>query len=383
MLHEFLTAHRTALIGRCRSKVAKRLAPTATEAELEHGIPLFLDQLTKTLRIEQSSAPMQSRKVSGAAGGVATPVPSEIGFSAALHGFELLKHGFTVDQVVHDYGDLCQAITDLAYEQVAPIEVDEFRTLNRCLDNAIAGAVSEFSFRREILLGEKGSQTLNQRLGSLAHELRNLVNTATLAVTAMKAGNMGVGGATGALLDRSLIGLRTLIDRSLIEVRESTGAPARLRRFSLASLMGEIKISAALEAKARGCEFTVAGVQSNLAVDVDRELFLSAMGNLLQNAFKFTAPRTEVSLTAHAGAERILIEVADHCGGLPPGKAQRLFIPFTQAGKDRSGVGLGLSIARRGIEANHGTLGVRDVPGVGCVFTIDLPRHTLAGASIP
>ncbi|MFN2644013.1 MAG: sensor histidine kinase [Burkholderiales bacterium] len=383
MLHEFLTTHRTALIRRCRFKVAQRLAPTATDAELEHGIPLFLDQLTEALRVEQSSAPMQSRKVPGPAGGGATPVASEIVLSAALHGFELLKCGFTVDQVVHGYGDLCQAITDLAYEQAAAIEVDEFRTLNRCLDDAIAGAVTEFSFQRDILLEEKGSQTQNERLGCFVHELRNLLNTATLAVTAIKAGNLGVSGATGAVLDRSLIGLRTLIDRSMIEVRASAGAPARLRRFSLASLMGEIKISAALEAQALGCEFSIAGVQNNLAVDVDRELFLSAMGNLLQNAFKFTAPRTKVSLSAHARAERILIEVADHCGGLPPGKAQRLFVPFTQGGRDRSGVGLGLSIARRAIEANQGTLGVRDVPGVGCVFTIDLPRHTLAGASVP
>jgi len=54
-----------------------------------------------------------------------------------------------------------------------------------------------------------------------------------------------------------------------------------------------------------------------------------------------------------------------------------MFLPFTQCGEDRSGLGLGLAICRRSVEANHGILGVRDVPGVGCVFTIDLPRHSL------
>src|SRR5579862_7460367 len=128
MLHEFLANHRADLIERCRSKVARRPSPTATDAELEHGIPLFLDQLIKTLRVEQTSEPMRSRRVSGPAGG--GPAMSEIGTTAALHGRELSLKGFTVEQVVHDYGDLCQAITDLAFERSAAIAIDEFRTLN-------------------------------------------------------------------------------------------------------------------------------------------------------------------------------------------------------------------------------------------------------------
>jgi signal transduction histidine kinase len=51
-----------------------------------------------------------------------------------------------------------------------------------------------------------------------------------------------------------------------------------------------------------------------------------------------------------------------------------MFLPFSQSGDDRSGLGLGLDIARRSVEANCGVLTVRDVPGTGCVFTIDLPR---------
>ena len=69
MLHEFLTTNRADLIERCRLKVAKRLAPKVTGAELAHGIPRFLDQLIKTLQVEQTSEPMRSRRVSGPAGG--------------------------------------------------------------------------------------------------------------------------------------------------------------------------------------------------------------------------------------------------------------------------------------------------------------------------
>ncbi len=376
MLHEFLAANRDDLIDRCRLKLVQRRAPKATAAELEHGVPHFLDQLIKTLQMERTADPMRSREVSGPSGGGRSAV-SEIGRTAAQHGRELLQQGFTVDQVVHNYGDLCQAITDLAYEKDAPFEIDEFRTLNRCLDNAIADSVTEFSYQRDLLLEDAGAHALNERLGFLAHELRNLIHTATLAVTAIKAGNVGLAGATGAVLDRSLIGLRNLVDRSLAEVRMSAGMPPRHELLSLAQFISDIKISASLEAQARGCGFAVSPVDPSLAVSADRELLSSAIGNLLQNAFKFTEQNTEVSLNVHPTADRILIDVQDKCGGLPAGDAENMFLPFTQGTTDKSGLGLGLSICRRSVEASGGVLSVRDIPGTGCVFTIDLPRHAM------
>ena len=375
MLHEFLTTNRVELIERCRLKVAKRVAPKVTDAELAHGIPAFLDQLIKTLQVEQTSEPLQSRMVSGPSGG--GPVVSEIGVTAALHGRELSLRGFTLEQVVHDYGDLCQAITDLAFELSAPIEIDEFRTLNRCLDNGIADAVTEFSFQRSSLVENSNVNALNERLGFLAHELRNQIHTATLAVIAIKAGHVGLNGATGAVLDRCLIGMRNLIDRSLADVRVAAGMPPRHRPISLADFVADVRISASLEAQARGCIFTVADVDTRLALEVDREMLFSAVGNLLQNAFKFTQPNTEVSLSAYAAAGRIRIDVEDHCGGLPQGAAEQMFLPFKQTGEDRSGLGLGLAICRRSVEVNSGVLRVRDIPRSGCVFTIDLPRHLL------
>jgi signal transduction histidine kinase len=228
------------------------------------------------------------------------------------------------------------------------------------------------------LVESNSVKALNERLGFLAHELRNLLHTATLAVMAIKAGNVGATGATGALLDRSLIGMRNLIDRSLADVRITAGMPPRARLISLADFVADLKISASLEAHARQCEFTVGAVDAELALDVDREMLFSAVGNLLQNAFKFTQRHTEVSLSAYATADRIRIDVEDHCGGLPQGAAEDVFLPFKQSGADRSGLGLGLAICRRSVEANNGVLSVRDVAGSGCVFTIELPRHVLA-----
>src|SRR5688500_17184379 len=151
MLQEFVELHRDELIRRCREKVSRRSLPLPTEAELAHGVPLFLDQLVAALR-------------SGGEG-----MNPAIADGALLHGQELLRHGFTVSQVVHDYGDVCQSITELAMELDAPIATEDFRTLNRCLDDAIASAVTEFGRASRPSRVDGRGNPEHHRLGFFAH----------------------------------------------------------------------------------------------------------------------------------------------------------------------------------------------------------------------
>ena len=141
MLHEFLTSNRDELIRRCRAKVSLRDSPPVTPSELEHGVPLVLEQLVEALRGEQKNPASQHDRIFGPSS--KTPASVESSRTAALHGEELLARGYTVDQVVHDYGDICQAITELAQETNAPVTVGEFHTFNRLLDNSIADAVRQ------------------------------------------------------------------------------------------------------------------------------------------------------------------------------------------------------------------------------------------------
>ncbi len=372
-LEEFLVSHRADLISRCETRRAQRRQGLAPATELEHGIPAFIDELVSLLA-RQSLA--SAWLIPDAVPAVEPPALTR---AAARHGRELLLHGFAVDEVVHQYGDFCQAVTELALESGHMMRVQEFHTLNRYLDAAAAAAVAEYCSGHDALIAEQGMLNLNVRLGSLAHELRNQINTAVLALTVIRVGNIGIGGATGAVLDRSLLGLRALIDRSLADVRATAGLLPRRQLIGVAEFIAEVNTSATLEADVRGCRFTVGPVDRSMVVEGDRELLLSALGNLLQNAFKFTALGTHVELSVYRVEDRVHIDVADHCGGLPPGEAEDLFGPFTQGGLDKSGLGLGLSIARRSVEANHGVLSVRDLPGCGCIFTIDLPLHRAAG----
>ncbi|WP_228893211.1 sensor histidine kinase [Pseudoduganella aquatica] len=377
MLHTFLSDSRSDLIERCKAKVLQRQAPSVTQVQLEYGIPLFLDQLIRTLQAEQGDGQAESLRISGPAGGALSA--SEIGLTAAQHGKELLTLGFTVNEAVHTYGDLCQAITDLAVESGTPFEVDEFRTLNRCLDNAIADAVTEFSRQRESDISDQHTSDANKRLGYLAHEARNMLGTALLAHTALRSGNLSLQGATSTILERSLHGLAGLIDGALDEIRvlhqQTEAAPV----FALDEFISEVHGTAELTARSRGCTLVASPVQAGLAIAGNRALLLAAVANLLQNAFKFSPPHSQVTLLAMAAGERILIEVHDHCGGLPAGAAASMFQPFSQHGKDRSGLGLGLTIAQNAVIASGGTLSVRDVPGTGCVFTVNLPRCSLPG----
>lgn len=372
MMHEFLANNRAELERRCREKVAQRPGRSASSVQLENGVPIFLDQLIRTLRIEQSPNPSSSHTISGPAGG--TSALSEVGASATQHGKDLLDMGFAVDEVVHDYGDLCQAITDLAVERDAPFQINEFRTLNRCLDNAIADAVNEFSYQKELLAADRFARESKERVGMFAHELRNMLGTATLAFSAAQAGNLSLSGATGTILERSLTALARLIDDSLLDIRANDLHALVLNAFSLSQFVAELVAAAQLAAEAKGCTLAVAPVDPSLALSGSRELLLSAVANLLQNAIKFTQPGTEVRLSAYGCADRIQIDVADHCGGLPPNAEDTMFLPFAQNGADRSGLGLGLTIAQQSIHACGGTLQVRNLPQVGCIFTASLPR---------
>jgi signal transduction histidine kinase len=266
----------------------------------------------------------------------------------------------------------------LAIELDAPITTEEFHSLNRCLDNAIADAVSAFARERERVIADASEHAMNERLGFIAHEFRNLINTAMLAVSIIKDGTVGMAGSTGAILDRSLIALNNLCTRALVDVRLTAGIPEHRERVLVSDFFEETTVCAAIDAKAHGIDLVVPHVELGLSMEVDRQILAGALSNLLQNAFKFTRTGGRVSLRSFSSDDRVLIEVEDECGGLPAGDAEDLFRPFEQRGGDRSGLGLGLGISRRGVEANGGKLYVRNLPGKGCVFTIELPNPAVA-----
>jgi signal transduction histidine kinase len=353
MLFEFITAHRGDLIARTRAKVAKRVAPRPTEHELE-GVPLFMEQLVETLRLAPPA------------------MPATMNRTAALHGAALLERGYTVGQVVHDYGDVCQAITELAGETDAPISTEEFHILNLCLDNAIAEAITEYMRLRD----HSTAEAELERSGVFAHELRNKISAARLGFDVIQSGVAPTSGSVAAIVTRNLKGMASLINRALLEVRVDSGSTRR-ERIHLHQLLEEAEVDGMLEASVYGVSLTVTPTDRGVDVEADPQVLVGAIANLLQNAFKFTRKGGHVALRTSVIDGRVRIEIEDECGGLPgglpKGNAAELFEAFRQRGTNRRGLGLGLFISHKGVVASGGTLSVRDIPGIGCIFTIALP----------
>ncbi|OFW45092.1 MAG: hypothetical protein A3J29_15325 [Acidobacteria bacterium RIFCSPLOWO2_12_FULL_67_14b] len=354
MLHEFITTYRESIIARTREKLTDRPWPLVSTSELDHGVPLFLTQLSETLRLETTATPFSAEA---------------IGASAVKHGRELRALGFNISQVVHDYGDICQAITEVAVEQGVPITTEEFHTLNRCLDSAIAEAVTEHTR----ITAESRTTGEIERSGQLAHEIRDILNTALLAFHTLKRGTVAINGSTGTMLGRSLISLRDLVDSTLSDIRMGANIE-RSERVTVAAFLDEIAVAGNLHAEYRALKFTIEETDPTLAVDADRQLLASAVMNLLNNAFKFTHAGGHVVLRALRADGRVRIEVEDECGGGIPDGPEDPFKAFADRRRhDRTGLGLGLSIARKAVRMHGGDIHFRNVPGKGCVFVIEVP----------
>ena len=199
MLDRFIATHRDEIITRCRAKVAVRSVAVLNQPDEDYGVPLFLDQLIEALRLGGRSSP-------------------EIGESAIQHGRELLRKGFTVSQVVHDYGDVCQAVTDMAVEQEAVVSADEFRTLNRCLDNAIADAVTAYARDSQAMINEQ-AEAIGDRLTLFSQDHERLLDLAIQSFAAIQTGNIGATGATGMAHRSNLIALRILVQQFMPQIR--------------------------------------------------------------------------------------------------------------------------------------------------------------------
>jgi signal transduction histidine kinase len=211
-----------------------------------------------------------------------------------------------------------------------------------------------------------------ERSGYIAHELRDTLNTTLLAFHALKRGTVAIHGSTRTVLGRSLMSLRDLVDNTVSESRMAANI-GRSERLLVTALLGDIAVSATLHPEFRGVLFAIETADPRLAVNADPQLLASALSNLLNNAFAYTPMGERVVLRALRDAGRIHIDVEDECGGIPDGFGDP-FRPFTERrGRDRTGLGLGLSIARRSVRMYGGDIQIRNMPGKGCVSVIDVP----------
>ena len=317
------------------------------EAEVLDSLHLFLDEVVTALEEE-------------------TPLRIVGSSVAQAHGAQRQILQRDIADVVREYGLLFEAVVDECRASGSgPFEPEEYARLAGLLSRGAAEAVREFAELRALELRRQSWE----HFAFLAHEIRGPLQTARISSQLLRSGAPSARALE--VLDRSLSQLSETIDQSLIDARLrgiDAGATLQAESLDLAPLLAQMVDDSRPDADARNISLEL-DVARSMPMTGDARVLRSAVGNLIRNAVKFTRSGGRVIVRAREG----IVEIEDQCGGLRDGDERRIFDAFRQAGDDRSGFGLGLAIARQGIEAHAGTLGVRNLPGQGCIFVITFP----------
>ncbi|MDA8139500.1 MAG: ATP-binding protein [Desulfobacteraceae bacterium] len=111
-------------------------------------------------------------------------------------------------------------------------------------------------------------------------------------------------------------------------------------------------------------------------LEADADRIGQALANLLDNAVKFTPPEGLVRVIIHKEPDHILMQVSDSGAGIPSEEIHRIWDRlFRGAQATHQGLGLGLSMVKAVVEAHEGEIRAQSTPGVGSIFTVQLPRR--------
>lgn len=355
-LHEMLADKRDDVMLRWNAQVRGTLAPEAMPTlELTNHIPEFLDEIVSALRADAGLAPRG-------------PTPEDSS-TAAGHGAQRLRLGFSLDSVVREYGALRDAIVQTTREAGAELTDRELQVLFDVTVSGIAHAVSEYTHQRDAELVRQA----NEHFAFIAHELRNPLSSAAMAFNILRStGELSPENRAVGALERGLLRTSELIDQTLLVARVASGIELRRQSTTLRALFEDVELGAISEAHSREVEIRTV-IDQDERISIDTRLVRSALGNLLRNAVKYTASGSVVELRGRVENGRSTIEVADQCGGLEPGKVEEAFLPFVRIDDRQSGFGLGLAIAKQAVDAHGGSIRVQNLPGTGCVFVLELP----------
>jgi signal transduction histidine kinase len=356
-LHEVLAGKRDEVILRWKAQVQGTLAPESMPPiELVDYLPKFLGEIITALREDAGLTSLG-------------PSPEE-STTAAGHGEQRLRLGFSLDAVVREYGALHNAIVATARDAAAQISFRDLQVIFNSIITGIAQAVSEYAHQRD---AELLRQT-NEHFAFIAHELRNPLSSATMAFQLLKnKGKIPLDGRSAHALERGLQQMSELVDHTLQTARIASGVELRRQWTTLRTLFEEAEIGAVSEAEGKGVGLRLV-IENEERVDLDLRLIRSALGNLVRNGVKYTPSGGVVELRGGVSNGRLIIEIEDNCGGLPPGMVEEAFAPFVRLDSSgQSGFGLGLAIAKQAVDAHGGSIRVQNVPGKGCIFVLELP----------
>jgi signal transduction histidine kinase len=353
----------TDLIARKREAIAQRFAEQLYQTSAASSLPRehvidslrdFLDELATALRRAEEPWPEWDT------GTYMSP-------AAGSHGKQRFELGYDVGALIREYGIVQDVLFRLIEQAGLSISLCEMQILSKFMVGAITASATRYAHERE----EEMRRQSSKHIAFLAHELRTPLGSMHLAFERLRSTVLTEDNRSSVVMSRSLRKLSNLIDDALVEIKLRDGVQAQLQELSIPNLVRDLVEESTAEAAEKRIH-----IRTELAADrvcADYKLLHSALSNLLRNAVKFTHDDGVITLRARSADHRVVFEVEDQCGGLPEGTVHKLFDPYVQVGRDRSGFGLGLAIAKQAVDAHDGDLRVHNLPAHGCVFLLELP----------
>ncbi|HEY0134067.1 MAG TPA: sensor histidine kinase, partial [Nannocystis sp.] len=298
-VHEVLAERSEEVMLRWKATVRGTLAPESMPVvELVDHLPMFLREVIVALREDR--------------GLTATYQPqTEASRTAAEHGEQRLRLGFSLDSVVREYGVLRDAIVATVRDAGIDVSFRELQIVFDAIIDGIAHAVSEYTRQRDAELFRQH----NEHVAFMAHELRNPLGSARMAVALLKRGGHIPADARGAAaLDRGLQRMQEGIDHSLTVARTASGIAVRREKTRLRTLLEDVEIGALGEAQDKGIDLRL-HLEQDAEIEVDVRLISSALGNLVRNAVKYSCASGSVEIRGGISVIGVRIEVEDSCGG--------------------------------------------------------------------
>ena len=246
----------------------------------------------------------------------------------------------------------------------------------------MAGSIIDITERK---VAEAALLEANRRkdefIATLAHELRNPLAPIRTGLQILGRDATGGPSATRAreIIERQLTHMVRLVD-DLLDISRITSAKVKLDK---AHITVQQVVEASLESSgpyidASNQALSVQVAAEPIPVYADLTRMAQALGNILNNAAKYTPPGGTIELVARRDGDDAVIRVSDNGSGIPPDMLEQVFDMFTQVGRTvdyaQGGLGIGLSIVRRLVSLHDGTVQAHsDGPGKGSTFTIRMP----------
>jgi signal transduction histidine kinase len=356
-LVDFLRLERARLLERWQQRVSEMLGTDdVSRIELLDHMPAFLDEIIAILDEYVHEAP---------------PVTWSATRNAPAHGLQRLRVGFDVDEVVREYGILTDVVLHALTKATVPFDTAELRVLLHRINVGAAEAVRAYIERRD----DEAQRQESTHRSFIAHELRTPIGSARAALSVLERTMPAFAAShAGRIVQRSVRQLSELVDQVLVAGTLGAGMSATFADVDVAALLRDVEESLGYEAASRNVRLMVSA-PATLPMRADGRLLGSVVMNLVRNAIKFTADGSDVIVHARRERDDVVVEVLDGCGGLPENGWAAMFEPFTQAGTNRAGFGLGLAIAKQAVELHGGTIGVANRPPTGCVFEVRIPAR--------